>query len=136
MSLHTLSKTYGSKSVASLGETSRSLGSSSYAPTAGGQTYEFANGTTFRSTSGVPPTQYKAWSSEYSAEFRSAPERKATLQALTVRHDTANALSRSRYQFQGYPNHTTNPAFKTQSPSSLTARGQIMPNYETTFSAF
>lgn len=55
MSLHTLAKAYGytgSLKSGSLGATSRELGSSSYAPLAGGGIFSYSNGKTFRATSG------------------------------------------------------------------------------------
>ena len=80
---------------------------------------------------GLPPTQYKAWGSEYREEYRSPETRKATLTELTSTHGTADALRATRYQFQGYPH-----AFKSYAPSSMTARGQVMPDYESRVRAF
>jgi len=92
--------------------------------------YEFKSGT-FKSTSGLPPTQYKAWTTEYIDEYRGPIGRKENLKSLTLTHGTADALRSTRYQFQGYP-HT----FKSYAPSSLTQKGQIMPNYESRVNAF
>ena len=83
------------------------------------------------SAPGLPPTQYKAWGSEYREEYRSPETRKATLVELTSTHGTADALRATRYQFQGYPH-----AFKSYAPSSMTARGQVMPDYESRVRAF
>ena len=80
---------------------------------------------------GVPPCQYKAWSTEYADLYRGSSDRKAQLKELTATHQTADALQASRYQFQGYPH-----AFKSYSPSSLTHRGQIKPDYESRVAAF
>lgn len=80
---------------------------------------------------GLPPTQYKSWGSEYSDEYRGPATRRAMLNELTATHGTEDALRSTRYQFQGYPH-----AFKSYAPSSLTARGQVMPNYESRVTAF
>jgi len=96
----------------------------------GGTAYGYSTGT-YLSQSGLPPTQYKSWLTEYIDEYRTPKERKENLETLTIRHGTQDALKTSRYQFQGYPH-----AFKTYSPSSLTNRGQVMPNYESRLQAF
>ncbi|GAX76901.1 hypothetical protein CEUSTIGMA_g4347.t1 [Chlamydomonas eustigma] len=92
--------------------------------------YEFKSGA-FKSTSGLPPLQYKAWTTEYVDEYRGPIARKENLKTLTLTHGTSDALRSSRYQFQGYP-HT----FKSYAPSSLTQKGQNMPNYESRVNAF
>ena len=81
--------------------------------------------------SGLPPTQYKSWSTEYVDEYRGPKARKAMLSTLTATHGTADALQSTRYQFQGYPH-----AFKSYAPSSLTSRGQVMPDFESRVTAF
>ena len=115
--------------------------------------YQYNTGSTYQSTSGMrkrarapsaltitvdfslppglPPSQYKAWSSEYLDEYRVPTVRKDLLRELTSTHSTADALRAARYQFQGYPH-----AFKSYSPSSLTNRGQIKPDYESRVMAF
>ncbi len=57
--------------------------------------------------------------------------RKELLNELTATHGTVDALRSTRYQFQGYPS-----SYKSYSPSSLTSRGQVMPNYESRVQAF
>eukprot|EP00798_Chlamydomonas_sp_ICE-L_P032140 gene32140-16665_t len=80
---------------------------------------------TFVAESGLPPTQYKAWTSEYRDEFRTPEELADNLDTLTMQHGTQNALHDSQFQFKGYPLNS-----KTYSRSSLTAKGQIAPDYE------
>lgn len=53
-----------------------------------------------------------------------------------MRHDTRDALRTSRYQFQGYPQNASNPAFRAGLESSLTNRNQVMPNFESRVKAF
>ena len=82
-------------------------------------------------TSGLPPTPYKAWSTEYVDEYRGPKVRKELLASLTETHGTQDALRSTRYQFQGYPH-----AFKSYAPTSLTAKGQVMPDYQSRVKAF
>lgn len=78
---------------------------------------------------GVSPAQYKAYTTEYSSEYKSKSSKQNESLDLTSKHQTQDAMATARFQFAGYPQGYPTYTYKQMSPTSLTAKGQIMPNY-------
>ena len=88
-------------------------------------------GSTYVSKSGVEPQQYKAFSTEYGSEYKSKDSKLHDTTQLAAKHQTQDAMKEARFQFAGYPQGYPTYQYKQSSPTSLTKKGQIMPNYET-----
>lgn len=88
-------------------------------------------GSTYVSKSGVEPKQYKAFTTEYGSEYKSKVSKLHELETTQLKHQTQDAMKEARFQFAGYPQGYPTYQYKQSSPTSLTHKGQIMPNYET-----
>eukprot|EP00200_Dunaliella_tertiolecta_P001461 CAMPEP_0202349782 /NCGR_PEP_ID=MMETSP1126-20121109/7127_1 /ASSEMBLY_ACC=CAM_ASM_000457 /TAXON_ID=3047 /ORGANISM="Dunaliella tertiolecta, Strain CCMP1320" /LENGTH=199 /DNA_ID=CAMNT_0048941643 /DNA_START=70 /DNA_END=669 /DNA_ORIENTATION=- len=70
-----------------------------------GTAYEFESGT-FMSKSGLPPLNYKPYSTEYLEKFDDPKATKEMLSKLTEMYGTQNALHSTRPTLGGYPTQT------------------------------
>lgn len=87
-------------------------------------------GSSYVNKSGLAPAQYKAFTTEYGTEYKSIATKKEECLDLTQRHGmTTDVMKEARFQFAGYPQGYPQSQYRLLSPTSLTAKGSIMPNY-------
>ena len=87
-------------------------------------------GSSYVSKSGLAPVAYKNFTTEYRDEYKSGASKEKECMELTQKHGmTTDVMQEARFQFHGYPQGYPQNQYRLLSPTSLTKKGQIMPNY-------